>query len=134
MLDPTRKRGYCIRVLIVFFTCCVSRLVLEIDSSIGIQSSSSAGVGGATSSSSVVLLASLPGRLKAQLTQLPVNRIDVKWSVEKIDDKEEFILLHKSHCLGVCLEETSQVSYIVYDVYVYVAVLYFSIKVGQHKK
>lgn len=112
----------------------MSRLVLEIDSSIGIQSSSSAGVGGATSSSSVVLLASLPGRLKAQLTQLPVNRIDVKWSVEKIDDKEEFILLHKSHCLGVCLEETSQVSYIVYDVYVYVAVLYFSIKVGQHKK
>lgn len=86
----------------------MSRLVLEIDSSIGIQPSSTGGVGGATSSSSVLLLASLPGRLKAQLTtELPVNRIDVKWSVD-IDEKEEFILLHKSHCQDVCLEETSQ--------------------------
>ena len=90
-----------------FVTCCACRLALEIDSSIAIQPSDS-GVGGAISSSSILLLASLPGRLKAQLTELPVHRVDVKWAAES---DEEFILLHKSHCLGVCSEETSQVRY-----------------------
>lgn len=79
---------------------------------------SSGGVGGVASSSSILLLASLPGRLKAQLTELPVHRIDVKWSAESSDETQEFILLHKSHCLGVCTESgSSQVSYWVGPVY-----------------
>lgn len=79
---------------------------------------SSGGVGGVASSSNILLLASLPGRLKAQLTELPVQRIDVKWSAESSDETQEFILLHKSHCLGVCTESGSfQVSYWVGPVY-----------------
>ncbi|XP_045027440.1 uncharacterized protein LOC116919379 [Daphnia magna] len=83
-------------------------LALEIDSSIGIQPSGS-DVGGLTSKSSILLLASLPGRLTAELTQRPVERLDVKWSVEDEDGSREFILLHKSHCVDSCPKETSQV-------------------------
>ena len=58
--------------------------------------------------SSVLLLASLPGRLSAQLTGRPVNAIRVKW---KADNRDEFILLHKSHCMdGRCPSKSSQVS------------------------
>lgn len=77
-------------------------MALEVESSIGVELS---GIRvGTSSSSSVLLLASLPGRL---LVRSPAgsNRMEVKWSMDSGAGKE-LIGLHKSHCLdGFCPEE-----------------------------
>ena len=51
----------------------------------------------ASSGSSILILASLPGQLNIKIDQQPKKQLHVQWKSPK-NAPEELIFLHKSHC------------------------------------